>query len=333
MPSSETGWGYLPITQIEDLGDAVLGAGLKATQMSKGALSGGLAFAEHDGIVCTSGLIGGRVALNGPLSEEMLTIGVGLDLAAGTLHWHNERATGNIGVFFPGDEHVSLYTQGSLYATVTLSMERLEEEAAQMDLVLDRKVLGGTGFHTRKMGQSFVAAMRARMQRIHRREHVPDETYIAVAMLSASIRHLARRPYASPIGTDLGLHGRIVQRAREYIIEHLSQPITVDEIAAAAFTSRRTLFRAFAELLDDTPYTYVRRLRLHRVRNELISDAEAACSIALVSHQWGIGDAGRMAGWYRDLFGERPNETVARIGSTQRSRMARSTYTGPPARY
>lgn len=202
-----------------------------------------------------------------------------------------------------------------------------------MDLVLDRKVLGGTGFHTRKMGQSFVAAMRARMQRIHRREHVPDETHIAVAMLSASIRHLARRPYASPIGTDLGLHGRIVQRAREYIIEHLSQPITVDEIAAAAFTSRRTLFRAFAELLDDTPYTYVRRLRLHRVRNELISDAEAACSIALVSHQWGIGDAGRMAGWYRDLFGERPNETVARIGSTQRSRMARSTYTGPPARY
>jgi hypothetical protein len=33
-----------------------------------------------------------------------------------------------------------------------------------------------------------------------------------------------------------------------------------DAVAAAAFTSRRTLFGAFADILDDTPHTYVRRL-------------------------------------------------------------------------
>jgi AraC-like DNA-binding protein len=311
MSSPKQAWHRLPITRIEDLSDAVLGAGLEATQMSTGALCGALAFAGSGGMVCTSGLIGGRVALNGPLSQHLLTIGIGLDIAPGTAHWHNEVETGNIGVFFPGDEHESLYTCGSLYMTVSLSEERLEEEAAQQELVLDRKVLGGTGVHPRNMDPKFIAAMRSRMWRIHAGQHVHGDGGLDREMLSAAARHLARPPYAPKVGTDPGLHGRIVRRARDYIIDRLPEPISVDEIAAAAFTSRRTLFRAFAELLDDTPLNYVRRLRLHRIRSDLASKGEATRTIARVSNEWGISDPGRMAGWYRGLFGEWPSETLS----------------------
>ena len=88
--------------------------------------------------------------------------------------------------------------------------------------------------------------------------------------------------------------------------------MTVDEIAAAAFTSRRTLFRAFADLLDDTTRGYVRRLRLHRIHDDLASEAEASCTVALVANRWGLSELGRVAGLYRDLFGELPSETRAR---------------------
>jgi transcriptional regulator GlxA family with amidase domain len=87
--------------------------------------------------------------------------------------------------------------------------------------------------------------------------------------------------------------------------------MSLDEIASAAYTSRRTLYRAFADILDDTPQTYVRRLRLHRIREDLASDAEKACTITIVANQWGISELGRLAGWYRELFGERPSETLA----------------------
>lgn len=305
-------WSRISIAQIEDLGDAVLGAGLEATQLSSGGLSGGLAFAEFGGVVCTSGLIGGRIALDGPLSQEGVTLGIGLAVPEGATHWHRQLESGCLGVFLPNDEHASIYPDGSFYATLTLPQDRLEAEAAQLGLVLDRKTLGGTGFHRRPMAAEFIAGMRDSIRQVHQQGRAPGDAIIGPSLLEAAIRHLARPPHVAKIPVDPGIHGRIVQRARDYIHAHLSEPMTVDEIAAAASTSRRTLFRAFADLLDDTPRGYVQRLRLHRIRRDLASEAEAACSIALIASGWGIGDPGRMAGRYRDLFGESPSETVAR---------------------
>jgi AraC-like DNA-binding protein len=76
------------------------------------------------------------------------------------------------------------------------------------------------------------------------------------------------------------------------------------------------LFRAFADILDDTPQTYTRRLRLHRIRHNLANDAEKASTIALIASQWGVTDQGRMASRYRELFGEQPSETLARAALT-----------------
>jgi hypothetical protein len=116
---------------------------------------GSLAFATFDrDITCTSGYIGGRVGLSGPLSADMVTLGVGLVMAPGTRHWLSEVGSGAVGVFLPGDEHDALYPQGSMYAVVTLAAERLEETAAKHDLVLDAKALGGTGIDARKRSRS-----------------------------------------------------------------------------------------------------------------------------------------------------------------------------------
>lgn len=306
-------WTRIPIARIEDLSDAVYGAGLDATQMSAGDLSGGLAFSEYDGVICTSGLINGRVALFGPLSQDMITLGIGLYLAPGTRHWLNEVETGNVGVFFPGDEHDSIYTPGSLYATVTLTADRLEEEAAKDDLVLDRKTLGGSGVHVHNLAAEVLTDLKRQFERVHNGYALPGDAYIGRTMLDGLILHLARPPYVGNGGTHPGSFGKIVVRARAYILENLSEPISVDDIAAAAYTSRRTLFRAFADILDETPRTYVRRLRLHRIRHDLASEAERACTIALIANQWGISDLGRMSGWYRELFGERPSETLAQL--------------------
>jgi hypothetical protein len=112
MPGG-TGWTCVSIARIEDLSDAVYGAGLEAMQMTRGPITGSLAFAEHDSVVFSTGYIGGRVALTGPLSESMVTFGLGLQVAAGTRHWLNERSTGDFGVFMPGDQHEALYMPGT----------------------------------------------------------------------------------------------------------------------------------------------------------------------------------------------------------------------------
>lgn len=305
-------WVKVPIAQIEDLCDAVYGAGLEATQLSRGRMSGALVFSELDGVTCSSGLIRGRVALFGPLSKDRITLGIGLRLEASTRHWLSGVETGNVGVFLPGDEHDSVYGPGSLYASVTVTAERLEAEAATQDLILDQAVLSSSGIHHRNLVPDTLAALQASFGRLHDGRSVRSDAHVGRWMLAALVRHLARPPYRANGGKNSTVNGAIVRKAREYIQNNLSEPISVDELAAACHTSRRSLFRAFADVLSDTPRTYVQRLRLHRIRKKLAGDAERSCTITLIASELGIGDLGRMSGRYHDLFGERPSETLSR---------------------
>jgi AraC-like DNA-binding protein len=313
-------WTNIPINRIEDLHDAVLGAGLEATQMSTAALSGDLAFAQVDGIVYSSGFLDGHVGLRGPLSQDMLTLGVGIHMAPGTRHWFEEAPSGSVGVFHGGDEHDAYYTPGSLYAAATLSVERLEQIAADEELVLDRPVLGGTGRHPRLLDPAVIQTLYDEFAFIHGGRHAQSNRGVRAGetLLRAIVSHAGREPHGLNLRGGKQGYERIVRRARDYILAHLSSPLSPDEIAKAAITSRRTLFRAFEEILGETPQSYVRRLRLHRIRHDLASDEERACTIALIANQWGLSDLGRMAGWYRALFGERPSETAARLNRPER---------------
>ena len=309
----DASWTSVPIARIEDLRDAVYGAGLEATQISTGSLSGNLTFARRDDVLYSSGLINGQVALRGPLSSDQITVGVGLRMGGGTRHWLEQTASGAVGVFHAGDEHDALYTRGSLYATATLSLDRLEQLAAGDELVLDRPVLGGTGLHARPLADATLRRLRHAFELIHAgRRDAMRETRIGQQLLRALIAHLGRAPRVGNRAGRTDAHAMIVRRARAYILEHLAEPICPDTLAQAAHTSRRTLFRAFAEILDDSPQIYVMRLRLHRIRHDLASDEERACTVALIANQWGISELGRMARRYRDLFGEFPSDTLAR---------------------
>lgn len=153
-------WSVIRLSGIEDLSEAVQGAGLSATQMSAAPVTGSLAFTESRGIHFSTGAIDSRVSLRGPLSEKKITLGVGIDLPPGTRHWLNDVTSGDVGVFMPGDEHDSLYVPGSLYAVFTLSDEQLEEEAARRELVLTARELGGSGVHARRLAAPRLALIR-----------------------------------------------------------------------------------------------------------------------------------------------------------------------------
>lgn len=313
MQSDVPEWRCIPIQRIEDLSDAVRGAGLEATQMTREGVCGSLAFAEADGIITSSGLIGGRVSLTGPLSADKVTFGIGLRVAQGTRHWMREVETGDIGVFLPGDEHDSVYTAGTLYATVTLTLERLEAEAARVGVVLDPGTLGGTGFHARRLRPARMALLRDRMYAVHAGHIAPGlGQSLGRHLLAVSINHYARDPRPIAGASRAQGHARVVERARAYISAHLKEPISLASLANAAAASERTLHRAFQSLLEESPHSYIRRLRSHRIRHDLATETEMACSVAIVANRWGIGELGRLAGWYRELFGELPSETLAR---------------------
>jgi AraC-like DNA-binding protein len=103
--------------------------------------------------------------------------------------------------------------------------------------------------------------------------------------------------------------------AVDYINQHLDTDMTLMEIASAAGCSIRSLARAFQQASDTSPMQYVQKLRLQRIRNELVRATSASKTIADIAYHWGYRHLGEFNRKYRESFGETPSETRQRIGS------------------
>ncbi len=315
MVQNSPDFAHVSISAIEDLSDAVLGAGLEATQLASAPVTGSLIFAKSDGIVISSGLLNGRVALQGALSEDQVTLGLGLHIPPGSRHWISQEVeTGSVGVFRPGDAHDSLYREGSLYIAATLTMERLEVLAARSGLVLDGRTLPGSGFDSRLLDPALVRRICNLVRPLHDGSSTAPLCIKTMQseLMTSLITHLAREPRPVFWIPKQKGYNAIVNRAREFIAVNLPDAISVDDIAAAAGTSRSTLFRAFDAVLGESPNSYTRKLRLNRIRNHLASEHECTVTVAIAANSWGISELGRLSAWYRELFGELPSQTLAR---------------------
>ncbi|MFH0179830.1 helix-turn-helix domain-containing protein [Streptomyces cacaoi] len=104
-----------------------------------------------------------------------------------------------------------------------------------------------------------------------------------------------------------------VHRAEEYIRTRLAEPVTVAGIAAHAGVSTRSLYAGFKEHRGVSPMSLLRRLRLERVHQELLTAPSGSVTVTEVALRWGFGHLGEFSAAYRRRFGETPSTTLARI--------------------
>lgn len=100
----------------------------------------------------------------------------------------------------------------------------------------------------------------------------------------------------------------VFRRAIGFIEQHLASDIGLDDIAAAACCSPRTLARAFKQAGEIPPMRYVHKLRLERIRVELLSRASGR-TVAEIAFAWGYRHLGEFNRQYRAAFGETPSQT------------------------
>jgi len=109
---------------------------------------------------------------------------------------------------------------------------------------------------------------------------------------------------------DLNLRRKSLVRALKITRNH-RLPVTIPELASQVGISQRTLTTAFQESFNIPPTTYLRRMRLNRVRRDLRRSSTETTTITKIGSNWGFTELGRMAVEYRVLFGESPSETLA----------------------
>lgn len=110
-------------------------------------------------------------------------------------------------------------------------------------------------------------------------------------------------------------------KAISYLERHYTEPVTLEEIAAAAHMSSRTLLRAFSQTLAITPMQYLSRVRIRRAEELLQTTSASITEIAALvgmddsnyftrlfkkwngvsPRAWRQRDAGRQA-WVRERY-------------------------------
>ncbi|MBF6464137.1 helix-turn-helix transcriptional regulator [Nocardia beijingensis] len=141
----------------------------------------------------------------------------------------------------------------------------------------------------------------------------PLITSTAAQYLAATVLHaLPSTAHTDPTATDRNdAHPDTVRRALAYVESHLSEDITVADIAAASYVTVRALQLAFRRHLDTTPMAYLRRLRL-RAAHEQLRDfsSDDGHTVTSIAAAWGFAHPGRFASAYREAYGRSPHATL-----------------------
>lgn len=94
-----------------------------------------------------------------------------------------------------------------------------------------------------------------------------------------------------------------IQKALSYAKSHLSQRLSVEELANAVHLSPRQFSRAFADETGMTPAKAIERLRMETARLMLES---SSVPIETVAKDTGFGDPNRMRRAFVRMYGQAP---------------------------
>jgi AraC-like DNA-binding protein len=103
-----------------------------------------------------------------------------------------------------------------------------------------------------------------------------------------------------------------VRRAVELMESQPGEAWTIVRLAGAVHLSVRALQEGFRRDLAMPPMSYLREVRLRRVREELQSAHPHATTVRAVASRFGFLHMSRFAAAYREAFGEPPSHTLNR---------------------
>jgi AraC-like DNA-binding protein len=278
-------------------------------------VAGSVVSSRRDAVAVTCTMASGSFEMRGPVSTRNLVLSLSLESPTPGMQWMRPAGAGMVGVFLANTDVDTINRDKVSFAVIDIPHDALARHAERLDVAIDPKRIAQSGIVPGQIS----AALRARISELVAGLHaglpgqLPPGYRLDEMIISAAVWQLGR----SDLRGDpmwLGGHHRIVARARAYIDAHLDSPISIDDLLDAAIASRRTLYRAFVETLGETPQSYILKLRLNRIRQDLAKPDEAMRTVTVVSNRWGIAELGRLAARYREQFGELPRETLARRG-------------------
>lgn len=102
---------------------------------------------------------------------------------------------------------------------------------------------------------------------------------------------------------------KLVSSAREYVLAHAADPISVLDLCREFYVSRRTLQNIFTQVLGVGPNAWLKMVRLNAVRRELLNPTSKHFTVKDAAMHWGFWHLSQFAMDYQQFFKELPSMT------------------------
>jgi AraC-like DNA-binding protein len=102
----------------------------------------------------------------------------------------------------------------------------------------------------------------------------------------------------------------LLRRAIEFIDANAANDISLADIADTVHVTPRAVQYMFRRHLDTTPLQYLRKLRLHHARQELLAADRMEETVTAIAARWGFTHTGRFAVLYRHTYGQNPHTSL-----------------------
>jgi len=130
------------------------------------------------------------------------------------------------------------------------------------------------------------------------------------AVIGALLAMLDTSEVDSAVSNSFMRRQRIVAKARDFVLGHCDQVITVPDLCERLHVSRRTLQYCFEDVLGISPMQYLRIIRLNGARRHLRENLSEARTVGEVAADWGFWHFSQFSSDYRKLFGQSPSESL-----------------------
>lgn len=208
---------------------------------------------------------------------------------------------------------------GDRSARTHVSLKLSELETA-LEQALDARLRSPLEFRSeidwsRGLAASFKRQLAFVMQEFRRPDGVVSNA-VALASMTDFLIGLALRAAPNNYSDQLSLGPATVvpayvRRAEDFMRVHCGEPIRLNDVAAAAGCSVRTLGAVFPRFRGQTPLAALHACRLEQVHAEL-SRSTADTPIKTIAHSYGFTNASRFTAAFLRRFGETPADVVRR---------------------
>jgi len=308
----------LRVESIEDLRRALDGAYTRSVPLGSQAPSGTIVHASAGDVLLTAGQWSAHIRTRGTITADRIALGVKLDSDSTHFSFRSGRevSPGEVYVLARGDD-VDHRVNGCLrYAFVSLSPELLLTHAGE-DAWRE-----SAGFWEKRRWFCASPAIRGLITRSIQ-TLVTDVLRLDGTMTTQALRQL-QVELVEPFLWGFMFDERkreerhtlpgaaIVRSVEDWVDGRSPETIQLAELCGALRLSRRTLQRAFTEVLGIGPARYLTLKRLTAVRAELRQGDPAATTVTDTALRHGFWELGRFARDYRRTFGENPSATLAK---------------------